>query len=217
MGLLFLLLSQKAYSDIFWIAVHQQKVHWVGDDAYDDIIKDLSDITYKSNLIIILGILEALGFDPSIIKEHAPYLERPAHRMEYVKTWNGITFYNDSKSTAIEATIQGLTTIAPQKTILFLGGLSKGVNRHPLIQNLPDHVEHVICFGAEAEQLHAWCLETVIPSSAHTHLEDGFKKALELAQAGYVLLLSPAGSSYDLYKNFEERGNHFKQLINNLP
>ena len=50
-------------------------------------------------------------------------------------------------------------------------------------------------------------------SSAHANLEDALKAALEIATSGYVVLLSPAGSSYDLYKNYEERGNHFKKLI----
>ena len=136
--------------------------------------------------------------------------------MELVKTWNGITFYNDSKATVIESTLQATLQCSNQPTILLLGGLSKGINRQPLFKQLPLSIKKIICFGAEAAQLHQWCMNAVIPSSAHTTLEDAFAQAITDAKSGDCILLSPSGSSYDLFTNFEERGNRFKTLIHNL-
>ncbi len=206
------------YINAFWPFVHQQKVQWINEAAYDDIIKPLLDITCKENLIIILAIIEHLGFDISTLAPLVTQLSRPAHRMELVRTYNGITFYNDSKSTTPASTLQAVQQCAEKPTILLLGGLSKGIDRKPLIAQLRDmhQVKIIICFGAEAEQLHAWCQEIVLESVVCPTLESALTKALEHAQQGDTVLLSPAGSSFDLFKNFEERGNQFKALVNGL-
>jgi UDP-N-acetylmuramoylalanine--D-glutamate ligase len=96
---------------------------------------------------------------------------------------------------------------------LFLGGLSKGADRSSLIKYLPQNIKHIICFGAEAEQLHAWCQENVFESSVHKTLEDGFKMALKKLKPNDVVLFSPSGSSFDLFKNYEERGKKFRSLV----
>ena len=204
------------FMDEFWPFVRQQKVHWVGIDAYDYIINALSEITAKENIVIILALLEKLGFEAEELIPFVQELRRPPHRMELVKTWNGITFYNDSKATVIESTLQATLQCSNQPTILLLGGLSKGINRQPLFKQLPLSIKKIICFGAEAAQLHQWCMNAVIPSSAHTTLEDAFAQAITDAKSGDCILLSPSGSSYDLFTNFEERGNRFKTLIHNL-
>ncbi len=204
------------FTDEFWPFVQQQKVHWVGSDAYDYIMEALSDVTCKENLIIILAILEQLGFEPEALITFVKELSRPAHRMEFVRTFNGIDFYNDSKATVQESTLQALEQCKDKPTILLLGGLSKGVSRQPLIQQLPKTLKHVICFGAEAEQLHRWCMEEVLASTSHATLEQACAQALSIAEPGDIVLFSPAGTSYDLFKNFEERGNRFKELVHQI-
>ena len=204
------------YMDEFWPFVRQQKVHWVGNDAYDYIIQALSDLTAKENIVLILAILENIGFEAEAIIPFIQELHRPAHRMELVRIHKGISFYNDSKATIAQSTLQALEQCKDRPTILLLGGLSKGVSRHDLIKQLPKTLKYVVCFGAEADQLHAWCMDEVLASSSHPTLEDAWQKALEIAQSGDIVLLSPAGTSYDLFKNFEERGNQFKKLIATL-
>lgn len=105
---------------------------------------------------------------------------------------------------------------SPAMTYLLMGGLSKGVNRSDIFTELPESVQEVICFGAEAETL---CNAAILhghTASAHKNLSTAFAYTIQKAAPGSVILLSPSGSSFDLYKNYEERGNHFKQLVQQL-
>lgn len=200
------------YIDDFWSLVGKQHVVWVGNDSHVDITKKLSDITCAANWQIILSFIEHIGFEPADVLKYKDQLLVPEHRLEHIGTFNGADFYNDSKATIPEATLLAISQFSDRPLILFLGGLSKGANRSELIKQLPYNVKHVICFGVEAEQLHAWCQDNVFESSAHTTLEDGFKMALKKLKPNDVVLFSPSGSSFDLFKNYEERGNVFKRL-----
>lgn len=201
------------FIDIFWQLVGHQKVTWIGNDTYANITKKLYDVTPEKNWQIILSILEYLDFDPEKVPSLKAQLKVPAHRIEFIGTYNGANFYNDSKSTIPASTLQAVNQFKDKQIMLFLGGLSKGVDRSELINQLPYNVKHIICFGKEAEQLHKWCQKKVIPSSMHITLEDGFKEALKKLKPNDVILFSPSGSSFDLFKNYEERGNFFKQLF----
>jgi UDP-N-acetylmuramoylalanine--D-glutamate ligase len=125
----------------------------------------------------------------------------------------GVFFYNDSKSTIPASTLAALGALEPKPTILFLGGLSKGTDRSHLIKELPSNIVHVICFGKEAEQLHAWCGQRKISSFQCTTLDEAFTTALAHLKPDMQVVFSPAGSSFDLFKNYEERGTLFKQLV----
>lgn len=138
------------------------------------------------------------------------------HRLEYVATINNVTFINDSKATTIASTLAALDRYKETSIVLLLGGLSKGANRKELIKQLPQSVLYIACFGAEAMQLGAWCTEYGYAHGTFSTLDDAFCAAYNNATAKSTLLLSPSGSSYDLYKNYEERGDHFKQLVHNL-
>jgi UDP-N-acetylmuramoylalanine--D-glutamate ligase len=200
------------YIDQFWSLVGQQKVTWIGSDTHVNITKELSDITCHQNWQIILSILEHLNLPIETIPTYKKQLRIPEHRVEFVGTVNGADFYNDSKATIPAATLQAVSQFNDCPLILFLGGLSKGTDRSELIKQLPHNIKHVICFGAEAEQLHIWCQESVISSSVHNTLEDGFDMALKKLEPNDVVLFSPSGSSFDLFKNYEERGKKFKNL-----
>ncbi len=204
------------YMNEFWPFVKKQNVIWVNNNAYDYIITKLSELTVQENCIIILSILEKLGFEIEKIIPFIPTLKRPDHRMEFVATINNIDFYNDSKATIPESTLKAIEQCNHKPTILIIGGLSKGINRNTFIKQLPANLIAVICFGKEADQLALWCKERNFITSSHTTLEDACNKAIMLAQSGDLILFSPSGSSYDLFKNFEERGNKFKEFVNHL-
>lgn len=138
------------------------------------------------------------------------------HRIEKVAAFDNLTFYNDSKATTVEATLAALQQFKDEKIVLFLGGLSKGVDRSTLIKKLPKNVTTVLCFGKEAEQLKQYC--DLFGHHAHSfcNLEMAFNHAIKYRQNGTVALLSPSGSSYDLYNNYEERGRHFKELVHTM-
>ena len=147
-----------------------------------------------------------------------PDLTTVEHRLEMVGSYKGMLLYNDSKSTIIESTIAAVHKLflSNRPIHLLLGGLSKGVDRTQGIHLLAHHVKTVACFGKEAQQLHTLCTELGIDSSCHSTLLEALKVCVENAQPEDTILLSPGGSSYDLYKNFEERGNHFKALVQEL-
>jgi len=97
---------------------------------------------------------------------------------------------------------------------LFLGGLSKNTDRTPLIKTLKDKTVYIYCFGTEATFLNNLCTKYGIPSAAYTTLDLAFVDAIKRAKSGSVILFSPAGSSFDLFSNYQERGNYFKKLVN---
>jgi UDP-N-acetylmuramoylalanine--D-glutamate ligase len=176
-------------------------------------------ISFEENWLIIISALYLIQYHlnmPRYLDHITPHLAiaLPEHRLEKIVTTDMVTIYNDSKSTTADSTwaavnkLQGATPI-----ILFLGGLSKGVSRKPLIDALRTKVREVYCFGKEAHELHAWCQETRIPALSFETLDTAVSTCLKQLREPSVILFSPAGSSYDLFKDYQERGNYFKQLI----
>jgi UDP-N-acetylmuramoylalanine--D-glutamate ligase len=135
------------------------------------------------------------------------------HRLEPVTTINNIQFINDSKSTTPQSTLAALQAVSGKRIILFLGGLSKGVDRSSLIYALPKTNIIVLCFGKESVALHNVCAAQHIISYAYPTLEEAFKQCTTLMEPGDCILFSPSGSSYDLFENYEDRGRHFKQHV----
>lgn len=167
---------------------------------------------YPENLLILAAALHYLRQPLDIFISYNETLQLE-DRLEYVGTHNNIHFYNDSKATIMQATQNALHALAGHTIILLLGGISKGVDRTEDIQALEGKVSYVICFGKEAEKLHKICSEVQIPSDLSATLEEAFNKAILQAQAGNTILLSPGGASFDLFANYKERGNRFKELI----
>ena len=124
-----------------------------------------------------------------------------------------MTYYNDSKATIAESLLQSANQLKHQPVILFLGGLSKGVDRTPAIQQLPKNITHILCFGKEAEAISASCAQAGFESSAFPTLQEAWQACIKLVHPGDAVLFSPAGASYDLFKNYEERGDVFKKLV----
>lgn len=173
-------------------------------------------ISFSQNWSVIKQVLSLLQLPVTSLHVAAKKLTLPEHRFEYVGNYAGISFYNDSKSTLTESTLAAVRQFSPQKPIVFLGGESKGVDRSPLIQALKEHVKYVICFGKEARILNQLCTLFSVSSSEHATLFDAFHYGITIAKSGDIILFSPSGSSYDLFKNYIERGNCFKELVHQL-
>jgi UDP-N-acetylmuramoylalanine--D-glutamate ligase len=165
--------------------------------------------------LILLTVCDMLGLLSSYSFKIPQFLPLE-HRIEFVGNHNGILFYNDSKSTIVEATKAAVLTLASRPIHLILGGTSKGVDRAPLIAELKPYITSVACFGKEAQELDAHCKRFGITTSDHTTLDDALKTCLKRAKKDDVILLSPSGASYDLYKDYQERGRHFKSLVEEL-
>ena len=141
------------------------------------------------------------------------------HRLEYVGTHQGIDFYNDSISTIPQATIEALNTLKNTETLI-LGGFDRGIAYESLIQYLiTNPVKNIIFTGnAGKRMLELWEKEILKPN-INCYFEEDYRDIMrivfEVTQSGKSCLLSPAASSYDKFKNFEHRGDFFKELIQN--
>jgi UDP-N-acetylmuramoylalanine--D-glutamate ligase len=196
---------------------HQtKKITPVAPDAYEELLSQLPPITFDQNWCVIIAILDKLGLSLAALPAHAQHLIMPEHRIEYVATIRDVQFYNDSKSTAPTATLAAVQRFCDKPIHLLLGGLSKGIDREPLIQQLNKKVKTVYCFGKEAKTLQALCAKHQVPALAFPSLEQAVAASSSAAQPGDIILLSPAGSSYDLFENFEHRGRVFKGLVKSL-
>lgn len=178
-------------------------------------LHDLPDITFTQNWLTIAAALHALTIPFSVIQEqlHDPAL--PAHRLELVKTIGGVDFYDDSKGTTPAATLAAVNKLHANSrpVILILGGLSKGLDRAPLIEQLKNKASYIYCIGKDREQLSAWCRMCEITHINLETLDEVINHFASVMKAGDQLLLSPAGSSFDQFKDYQARGDYFKTLV----
>ncbi|MBI2352745.1 UDP-N-acetylmuramoyl-L-alanine--D-glutamate ligase [Candidatus Dependentiae bacterium] len=180
------------------------------------IIKNIDQFpffTYQENWIQIIAAL-FLQDDNTIdhIHEKLKTIAPQQHRLEKILIHQETTFYNDSKSTVWQATKAALQKFENQPCALFLGGVSKGTDRTPLIQFLKNKPITVFAFGKEAEMLKTACDHYQIQCSSYKNLQDAVKSCLSQTLPKNVIF-SPAGASFDLFEDYQERGNTFKELI----
>ena len=137
------------------------------------------------------------------------------HRMEYVATVRGVEFINDSKATNVNSTWYALESMT-KPVILILGGVDKG-NDYSLITDLvKEKVKAIICLGVDNRKIHE-AFGNMISLIANTGMAaEAVHAAFHFASKGDVVLLSPACASFDLFKNYEDRGNQFKKAVKEL-
>jgi UDP-N-acetylmuramoylalanine--D-glutamate ligase len=137
------------------------------------------------------------------------------HRMEHVATVRGVEFINDSKATNVNSTWYALESMTKQ-TVLILGGVDKG-NDYSLIEELvKEKVRAIICLGTDNRKIHEAFGNTVSTIVNTSTAAEAVHAAFHFAEKGDVVLLSPACASFDLFKNYEDRGNQFKQAVKDL-
>lgn len=156
-----------------------------------------------------------LGIRKVSIREAITNFENLEHRMEYVATVKGVTYINDSKATNINSTWFALESMS-QPTLLILGGVDKG-NDYSILKSLvQEKVKAIICLGLDNQKLHDEFRDTGIKMADARSAEEAVKLAYHFAQSGDAVLLSPACASFDLFKNYEDRGIQFKNAVKAL-
>lgn len=164
------------------------------------------------NVIIAVSSAKAIGISNDIITEAVSSFGGVEHRIEFVREINGIKYYNDSKGTNTDATIIALKSF-PQDVILLVGGFEKGLSMDEMKKHL-GCVKKIIGFGACGPRLvHDLVGEDGIVVET---LDEAVAEANKIAESGDTVLLSPTTSSFDQYTCFEERGDHFKKIVNAL-
>lgn len=166
------------------------------------------------NVAMALASLKLCGVKTD--RKYLSDIKAPAHRCEFAGEINGITFVNDSKGTNVAASITAMTSL-PNKKIVILGGQGKGENYAPLADTVKKYARAAILVGEEKEKI-----ATALRDSDFTQFEfaesikDSVVKAYKIAKAGETVLLSPACTSWDMYKHFEERGEDFCNSVREL-
>jgi len=150
-----------------------------------------------------------------IIKDSLSDFQNVEHRLEFVARIHGIDFINDSKATNVNSTWYALESM--QSPVIWIaGGIDKG-NDYNLLKNLVgEKVKAIICLGKDNQKLIDAFEEIAENIVTTTSMDDAIKYAMFLGQKDDTVLLSPACASFDLFENFEERGNEFKKAVGNL-
>jgi UDP-N-acetylmuramoylalanine--D-glutamate ligase len=156
-----------------------------------------------------------VGIRKEKIREAIKSFEALEHRMEYVLTVRGVEFINDSKATNVNSTWYALESM-DKPTILILGGVDKG-NDYSLIRELvKEKVKAIVCLGVDNRKIHE-AFQNDVPLMVNTgSAEEAVRAAFHFAVKGDVVLLSPACASFDLFKNYEDRGRQFKEAVRDL-
>ena len=158
----------------------------------------------------------AAGVPLPVLREQLQAFRGVAHRIEPVGTVDGVRYYNDSKATNILATQKALAGFDLSKVVLLAGGLDRGNSFDALIPSLKD-LKAIILFGETKDKLADAAKQAGITSITMTeNVETAVPIAAKLAQAGDIVLLSPANASWDQYPNFEVRGDKFIAAIEKL-
>lgn len=164
------------------------------------------------------------GIEPEAMREVIRDFKPVPHRLEIVRVRRGVTYVNDSIATAPERLIAALHSYQ-EPLVLLIGGADKDLPWHDALRLALEKSRYIIVFGQSGEkQVSDKVLKTLkLMGQLHDRilraitLEEAVQKASDIAQAGDVVLLSPGGTSYDAYKDFEARGEDFRRLVNNLP
>ncbi len=156
-----------------------------------------------------------IGIRKEKIREAVQSFASLEHRMEYVTTVRGVEFINDSKATNVNSTWYALETMQ-KPVILILGGVDKG-NDYGLLRNLVrEKVKAIVCMGLDNRKIHEAFQHDVSVIVNTGSARDAVKSSFQLAVKGDVVLLSPACASFDLFKNYEDRGLQFKEAVRDL-
>lgn len=170
----------------------------------------------QQNALVAAAMAESLGISDEAIKEGLRTFAGVAHRMEYIGESHGIRFINDSKGTNVDASIKAVEAL-PYPIRLLAGGMDKKVSYLPLIEKLEGKVEKLYLYGETAALIRDTALEFGFTRiEMFPGLEEAVKKAYADSAPNDQILLSPASASWDMYPNFETRGEHFRSIAKEL-
>lgn len=209
--------SQK--NKINGIIVEDGKIIFREDD--DHYIMDVKEIPLLGkhnleNVLIAIGICMSAGIDNRTIRNAVINFKGIEHRIEFVRKVQGVKYYNDSKGTNVDATINALNAFDNQ-IVLIAGGYDKKIEFDELIDNFNGKVKALVLMGDTAEKIKNAALSAGFENIFIVeNMESAVKKSYELSKSGDSVLLSPACASWGMYSNFEERGVDFKNNVKGL-
>lgn len=176
----------------------------------------------RLNIALALRTAQAMGVPERTIERVVESFKAIPGRLELVRTYRGIDFYNDTNSTTPDATIVGLQSLAKEKkVILIFGGADKKLDQKELLKVLPDYTKSLIVLPGSGTDLVKEKLVKIseshnIPISFVKSMQEAVDIAIEHARIGDTVLMSPAFASFGLFKNEYDRGDQFNDIVNTL-
>jgi UDP-N-acetylmuramoylalanine--D-glutamate ligase len=221
-------LEKKVKGSLFWFSRKQpveQGAFLKGDqiifrqNGKEQAVLSRGDISLKGlhnleNVLAAVTMTRLAGCDPHQIRQAVSQFRAVEHRLELVSSVSGVTFYNDSKATNVDATIKALESF-PGNIHIILGGKDKGSDYTVLVPLLRERAKAVYLIGAAAEKIRSHIQGSTALVSAGT-LERAVHQAFEAANSGDIVLLAPACASFDQFENYEQRGRMFKEIVHGL-
>jgi UDP-N-acetylmuramoylalanine--D-glutamate ligase len=220
-------MAKRTQAQVFWFSRQKevQQGAWAQDGKIlfrdksgQREILQVSEIPLKGahnleNVLAAVCAAALMNCAPEKIRQAVVDFKAVEHRLEFVAKIDGVDYYNDSKATNVDATIKALESFAAN-IHLILGGKDKGSDYTVLNQLLRQRVKRVYTIGAAAAKIES---QIKGPEVVHAEtLDNAIRKAHAVAQPGDVVLLAPACASFDQFKNYEERGKVFKEVVDEL-
>ena len=198
-----------------WLDGNTVRVNYQGDE-FDILVEDLSlkgrHNVYNSMAAAITG--KIMKVTNETIRRSLTTFEGVEHRMEKVLTVGGVLYVNDSKATNVNSTWYALESIQTP-IVLILGGTDKGNDYAPIADLVREKVKAIVCLGVDNKKIKDF-FGSMVPVCETLSAEECVNKCAELAVPGDTVLLSPCCASFDLFKNYEDRGRQFKEAVRKL-
>ncbi|MBW8051408.1 MAG: UDP-N-acetylmuramoyl-L-alanine--D-glutamate ligase [Cytophagales bacterium] len=167
---------------------------------------------YAINTMAAIQAATLAGVDKSTIARSLKDFKNAPHRLEYVATKYGIKFINDSKATNVDAVRYALDSLV-EKVVWIAGGVDKGNDYEQLNDLVKERVKAIVCLGNGNSKIHTAFNGHIKQIADTKNMEEAVNKAFKIAKKGFVVLLSPACASFDLFENYEDRGEQFKRAV----
>ncbi|HET8755875.1 MAG TPA: UDP-N-acetylmuramoyl-L-alanine--D-glutamate ligase, partial [Solirubrobacteraceae bacterium] len=190
------------------------RLYWHGHPLMDASEIRLRGAHNRENAMATAAVCLARGSPAEAVREGLITFAGVPHRMEEVARIDGVLYVNDSKATNVASAVVALESFPAGSVHAILGGSAKGSDYAPLAQPLAERARAAYVIGETAAAIHAIAAGAGVAVHDCGDLEHAVGAARRAARDGEVVLLSPACASYDQYRSFEERGEHFKALVN---
>jgi len=188
-----------------------------GESVYEMFLNELSlegkHNVYNSMAAAITG--KIMNITNENIRKALTTFQGVEHRLEKVLSVGGVLYINDSKATNVNSTWYALESMKTP-TILILGGTDKGNDYEPIADLVREKVKYIVCLGVDNKKIHDFFADKVNAIYDTLSAKECVEKCASLAQEGDTVLLSPCCASFDLFKNYEDRGRQFKEAVRNL-
>lgn len=185
-----------------------------GEEIIETILCKLPGDHNRENIMAAALAVRALGVSKAAIQKTVDSFKGVAHRLEFIRKKDNVSFYNDSKATNVASVLRSLSSFN-SPVILIMGGRDKDQDFSPLMELVKKRVKNLILLGEAKEKINR-----ILGDFSETFLVGTFEEAVligfQKSRNGDIVLLAPGCASYDMFRNYEERGDYFKKMVSQL-